>query len=480
MKRDLINIVSEVQGVENSVDVHSRGLTNYLSKLDLPTENVLVSPDERMVVINNVPSIVIKIDSEIRKQSMYISKFIAACGAGLFDAALNFLWNETVMNLREKVIRFDLSYFLQSVVKDEKKKNSIKTFEDLKKIDDWELIKGCKDTGIISEIAFKHLDFIRDMRNHASAAHPNHTELDGLQLSSWLQTCIKEVLAKEPEEPMIETTRLLNNIRMNTFSREDIKPIERCLHKLPDNLLISLFRTTLGMYIDDKLQIEIRNNLKLILPSIWELISEEEKNEAGLKYSWLSVNGDLIRKNLAYELLEICDGLSYLPEDHLIIEMDQCIDALFSAHIGWDNFYNEPPHARNLSKFIPSNGKIPKQLEMKYVKTIVMAKIGNGYGVSSIAEEYYDYMISMFDERKILRFIQLLKDSDVQSRLQFSRCAERYKKLVKILKIKTTDQNIINTLEMIGNTSNNVLPKLVNDVVFKRTANNIKSRKYLE
>lgn len=39
------------------------------------------------------------------------------------------------------------------------------------KLDDWELVKGCKDTGIITQIGFKHLDYIRDMRNHASAAH---------------------------------------------------------------------------------------------------------------------------------------------------------------------------------------------------------------------------------------------------------------------------------------------------------------------
>ena len=46
-----------------------------------------------------------------KRLKLYISKFIAACGAGLFDAAINFLWNETVVNLRNKVIRFDMDYF---------------------------------------------------------------------------------------------------------------------------------------------------------------------------------------------------------------------------------------------------------------------------------------------------------------------------------------------------------------------------------
>ena len=39
------------------------------------------------------------------------------------------------------------------------------------------------------------LDNIKFMRNWASAAHPNQIELTGLQLISWLETCIKEVIS---------------------------------------------------------------------------------------------------------------------------------------------------------------------------------------------------------------------------------------------------------------------------------------------
>ncbi|NES06504.1 MAG: hypothetical protein F6K22_29025 [Okeania sp. SIO2F4] len=52
------------------------------------------------------------------------------------------------------------------------------------------------------------IDYIRDMRNHASAAHPNHNEITGLQLASWLETCIQEVIGKEPEGAVIEVKKL--------------------------------------------------------------------------------------------------------------------------------------------------------------------------------------------------------------------------------------------------------------------------------
>jgi len=217
--------------VGTSVDSFSKGLQEYLKSLQLPSRNVLVSPEERMDVLDNLPRVVTRLSPEFRENSMYISKFIAACGAGLFDAALNFLWNETIINLRQKVVHFDMDYFISSIVTDSKRRSSFKNEDDLKKLDEWELIKGCKDTGIISEIGYKHLDYIRDMRNHASAAHPNHTDLDGLQLTSWLQTCIKEVLAKEPEGPVLEVKRLLHNLRANILTKADLPPIKSNISK---------------------------------------------------------------------------------------------------------------------------------------------------------------------------------------------------------------------------------------------------------
>jgi hypothetical protein len=87
-----------------------------------------------------------------RDSALYISKFVAACGVGLFDAALNFLWNETIRNLREKVARFDLNYFYDSAITNPKDRVRFKDQNDLVKLEDWALIKGCADTGIVSDI----------------------------------------------------------------------------------------------------------------------------------------------------------------------------------------------------------------------------------------------------------------------------------------------------------------------------------------
>jgi hypothetical protein len=236
--------------IQNGVDRFTASLTRYLESLNLPSDHVLVQVPERERVFVNLPSVVNLLADEVKRNAVYISKFVAACGAGLFDAALNFMWDETVSNLRGKVARFDLEYFFSSVVTDPTRRAKLSTAEDLSKLEDWELIRGCHLTGVLSDIGFQHLDYIRNMRNWASAAHPNQNELTGLQLISWLETSIRDVIGREPAGPVIEVRRLLNNIRTATLTANDIAPISTNIDLLPRDLATSVLRTIFGMYAD--------------------------------------------------------------------------------------------------------------------------------------------------------------------------------------------------------------------------------------
>jgi hypothetical protein len=51
------------------------------------------------------------------------------------------------------------------------------------------------------------------MRNHASAAHPDQVDLTGLQLASWLETCIRQVITLRRTRSWQNTGRLLRNIK---------------------------------------------------------------------------------------------------------------------------------------------------------------------------------------------------------------------------------------------------------------------------
>jgi hypothetical protein len=75
------------------------GMLETIGMLGLPTKDILVPVPERVNVFRNVEHVLNQIESSDQKaRSIYLSKFLAAVSGGLFDAALNYLWDE-MMNV---------------------------------------------------------------------------------------------------------------------------------------------------------------------------------------------------------------------------------------------------------------------------------------------------------------------------------------------------------------------------------------------
>jgi len=441
--------------INDDVASFSQGLKDYLTFLGLPCDNVLVNIEQRGIVMANMPFILHYIPSN-RSELYYISKFIASCSAGLFDAALNYLWNETIVNLRQKVIFFDLNYFFNALGKDD-----FHSEEDLKRIEDWELIRGCLEVGVLSEIGFKHLNYIRDIRNFASAAHPNNNELDGLQISSWLQTCIKEVLSKDPSSHTLAIKKLLPSIRNETLTEVDSKPIIASIEHLPQDLANSLLMVLFGMYTDEQVSANVRDNINYISKSTWQRSDFKTKNNVALKYASFSSNGQIRKKELAKEFLIYIDGLGYLTDDQRSLELRDCIEALLTAHNNPNNFYNEEPHAKIIFNYVRGNENIPSSIRSLYVNVIIMCKLGNYYGVSHSAVPYYNKMIDMFGDEEIKEFLALLNDTEfrvlLDNNVDSSVKPTNYRTIADKLIGKTSNEVLKQALETVKQSSNNDL-----------------------
>ena len=96
---------SELAGFEAS-------LHSMPEQFGLPTEQLFVPVNERVSMVSNVGNVLAELDPAVRAESHYVSKMVAAATVGLFDAALNYLWDELVSALRSRVVGFDLAYFL--------------------------------------------------------------------------------------------------------------------------------------------------------------------------------------------------------------------------------------------------------------------------------------------------------------------------------------------------------------------------------
>lgn len=170
---------------------------DQLAKAGLPAEQVLIDVRERHTMLSNLSAVLAGLDAETLARSQYISKMIAAAAVGLFDAALNYLWDELVDELRRRVRQQGLRSFFDLVEGHGYLHRRLKDESDLTRIDDVHLLRAAQELGVLTEGEFRRLDHIRFMRNHASAAHPNRVTVTGLDLANWLKAGI-EVLTAPP------------------------------------------------------------------------------------------------------------------------------------------------------------------------------------------------------------------------------------------------------------------------------------------
>jgi hypothetical protein len=95
-----------------------------------------------------------------------IVKMCVAVASGLFDAAINYVWNAAVVELRQKVRRFGIAVVPQ--VLDDKSFDE----DSLSDLKDAELLDLCLKLNLIDDDDFFFLDQCRATRNSFSAAHP--------------------------------------------------------------------------------------------------------------------------------------------------------------------------------------------------------------------------------------------------------------------------------------------------------------------
>lgn len=100
-KENMSEEIISTKEVNTSLSNYENSLLAYVGSFGLPTEGILVPIAERKSVIRNFEEVVDLLRQEDINGAVYISKFITAASSGLFDAALNYLWDETVFQLRK-------------------------------------------------------------------------------------------------------------------------------------------------------------------------------------------------------------------------------------------------------------------------------------------------------------------------------------------------------------------------------------------
>jgi len=433
---------AELQAFEN-------GLMTFIAQHGLPTQNVLVPVTERVKVFGNVEDVLALLDYPHKQQSIYISKFIAAAASGLFDAALNYLWDETIFELRKRIVRYDLEYFFDLAVTNPEKRNKLSAEEDLVRLDDNELIRGASEIGLISELGYRHLDYIRYMRNWASAAHPNQNQITGLQLIGWFETCIKEVITLPETSATAQIKTLLANVKAHELDMNGAKQVSGFFVQLTSDQSNNLMAGLFGIYTNEDSLPAARDNVKLLAPMLRPFVGEGMRKNFGVKYGQFTANNDAARAKWAREFLDAVGAASYIPDTIRAAEIGTAVEELLSAHRGLNNFHIEPSFAHRLQSLVGDRGQVPSQIAERYVEGLVEVFLTNGHGVAWYAEPTYQRLLARLDATQALFAALSFRKMHIASKLQFGLCREKFLEVVALAKVKVTSPQGIDILNLI-------------------------------
>jgi len=399
-------------------------IESIIKAFNLPRE-IIASNEEITYAWKDLPREIQRIPPELRNE--LIARMCVATSVGLFDGAVNYIWNAVIINLKIKVKNFGLSFIAQILNK---------TFEenDLNELMDSELLDICYKLELLSEEGYFFLNQCRDIRNNFSIAHPSIAQIDDRELINFISRCCKYGITSDYALCGINISEFIVSIKNNKF--DDIQVTEwasRLNNTFPAQRQL-LFPMLFGIYCDPSSNESTRLNALKICNSSLALFDGRVNSaliEQHNKYLIKCEDEKVKASRLFFERLGLLDLLSE-HEQHSIIK-NACKN-LLQAHQEYNNFFNEPPFAERLSEIINAI-KIPDTVKEEYVITTVTCYVGNRYGVSRAAINFYETMIRNFTPKEIEILLGIPRSTTiVADRISsYQNCKSRYQNALKLL-----------------------------------------------
>ncbi len=402
---------------------------NMLDELTKALEvnrNVVASGNQIEYAWSQLPRLLFRIPPHLRDDK--IVKTCIAIASGLFDSAINYIWNAAVIELREKVRQFGLEVIPQ-ILDD-------KSFDEASLLDlkDSELLDLCRNLNLISDQDYFFLDQCRATRNNYSVAHPSDETVDEDEVINFLSRCQKHALSSKQNPKGVNTKKLLTALNKANFTKGQREEWENRIRGTFDTQRQLIFGMLHGICCDPDAREEARVNAKSICRSFKDEFSPKTQSLLLDRHQDYRAKGDEKRYQASQQFFETVGLMSLLSEVELHSLITAASRNLLSVHNGWNNFHNEPPFAERLVQLTGDTG-VPKSAQPVFVDAVVTCGVGNPYGVSNAAMPSYRMMVKSFSPREVKIMLGLPKEKGIlANRLNTHKnCAEQFRALVKIL-----------------------------------------------
>lgn len=383
-------------------------LTELTASLGIP-RNVLASDEEIEYAWRDLPRELREIPSDLRGE--LVARMCVAVSTGLFDGAMNYIWNAAILHLRQKIRNFGLAVVAQIRQSDFEEKH-------LLELQDSRLLELCLKLNIIDEDGFFFLDQCRDVRNNFSAAHPTMGTVNDREFTTFLNRCVRYALADSASPRGVEISAFISAVKGSRFNEQQCQIWTQRLQETHDaqrQLLVTMIH---GIYCDSATSEPARLNALDICFGLKDTLTSSIKSELINHHTEYVAKGFEDKHTASLQFFEKLGYLGLLNESEQHAVFSKATTRLWNVHNGTNNFYNEPPFAERLLE-LTQQGAVPETMQEVLVHVVACCAVGNGYGVSNAAIPYYSKIIEGFSPREIATLIRIAmnRNSDLGRRL---------------------------------------------------------------
>lgn len=374
-----------------------------------------------------------------------IARMCVAVRVGLFDSAVNYIWNTTVINLRKKIIDFGLNEAsdLLSIQKP-------LTVTGITDITDAQLLSYCLSLNLITETGYFFLDQCRNVRNNYSSAHPvsSGEMLDNYGLQNYINNCIKYSFTDSIDLKGVNLKALTENLKTVQFLEEQLSFWYEAIKNTNEIQKTVIFVRLHNFYCDSSSSEITRLNCLNLFNRCKEFVTDTTMSNILMQHQEYVASGKEDKIKASRMFYDKTFSLKYLNDSEKNIILVGAIRGLETVHNQFNNFYNEPPFSSYLHMLTKQIG-IPDVLKVDFVTVLVNCSVGNGYGVSDLADINYIEMIKGFTPAEIKIMIELPETNNYfKFKINnYPRCLSKYKQLLKMISIESIPKALHNKYE---------------------------------
>ena len=328
-----------------------------------------------------------KTPAEISKYAAQLSirdikQIVSAFDSGHFEMGINYLWGKTVTALKNELSAVGVGLLGEMLGKADVDEDD--DVEDI--LTTKESIRLAEELGIVSPTDSMRLRHTHELITHFSRLGVDESdfeEIDESEAISSLKSCIKGVLGRPKVEVAKKFVDFREALEGETFNEDDrrvemLKSSPYFFNKLTVSVLMNAAKKNTGANLEHALA-----NINILIPAIWSRLREAEKWQVGHAYAEAFADGKTTSVGGLKSALLKVKGFDYVPENLRSETFIKAADAIFRAHDGLNNFYNEAAPVKNLSRL---GSTIPIPALPACFSALLSIVLGNSYGVAWSAE----------------------------------------------------------------------------------------------